>query len=83
MKNENGGIKVKILSELKVNNQVLNIEIPNNVLKALDVNVNDTIRFIEDNNKISLEVKKEDLDMDKVNSILKEDDDIFKALVDR
>lgn len=83
MKNENGGIKVKILSELKVNNKVLNIEIPNNVLKALDVNVNDTIRFIEDNNKISLEVKKEDLDMDKVNSILKEDDDIFKALVDR
>lgn len=83
MKNENGGIKVKILSELKVNNQVLNIEIPNNVLKALDVNVNDTIRFIEDNNKISLEVKKEDLDMDKVNSILKEDDDIFKELVDR
>lgn len=83
MKNENGGIKVKILSELKVNNQVLNIEIPNNVLKALDVNVNDTIRFIEDNNKISLEVKKEDLDMDKVSSILKEDDDIFKALVDR
>ena len=83
MKNENGGIKVKILSELKVNNKVLNIEIPNSVLKALDVNVNDTIRFIEDNNKISLEVKKEDLDMDKVNSILKEDDDIFKALVDR
>lgn len=83
MKNENGGIKVKILSELKINNKVLNIEIPNNVLKALDVNVNDTIRFIEDNNKISLEVKKEDLDMDKVNSILKEDDDIFKALVDR
>lgn len=83
MKNENGGIKVKILSELKVNNQVLNIEIPNNVLKALDVNVNDTIRFIEDNNKISLEVKKEDLDIDKVNSILKEDDDIFKELVDR
>lgn len=83
MKNENGGIKVKILSELKVNNKVLNIEIPNNVLKALDVNVNDTIRFIEDNNKISLEVKKEDLDMDKVNSILKEDDDIFKELVDR
>ena len=74
---------MKILSELKVNNQVLNIEIPKNVLKALDVNVNDTIRFIEDNNKISLEVKKEDLDMDKVNSILKEDDDIFKALVDR
>lgn len=83
MKNENGGIKVKILSELKINNKVLNIEIPNNVLKALDVNVNDTIRFIEDNNKISLEVKKEDLDMDKVNSILKEDDDIFKELVDR
>lgn len=83
MKNENGGIKVKILSELKVNNKVLNIEIPNSVLKALDVNVNDTIRFIEDNNKISLEVKKEDLDMDKVNSILKEDDDIFKELVDR
>ena len=74
---------MKILSELKVNNKVLNIEIPNSVLKALDVNVNDTIRFIEDNNKISLEVKKEDLDMDKVNSILKEDDDIFKALVDR
>lgn len=83
MKNENGGIKMKILSELKINNKVLNIEIPNNVLKALDVNVNDTIRFIEDNNKISLEVKKEDLDMDKVNSILKEDDDIFKELVDR
>lgn len=74
---------MRILSELKVNNRVLNIEIPNNVLKALDVNVNDTIRFIEDNNKISLEVKKEDLDMDKVNSILKEDADIFKALVDR
>ncbi|OFL47423.1 MULTISPECIES: hypothetical protein [unclassified Nosocomiicoccus] len=74
---------MRILSELKVNNRVLNIEIPNNVLKALDVNVNDTIRFIEDNNKISLEVKKGNLDMDKVNSILKEDADIFKALVDR
>lgn len=74
---------MRILSELKVNNRVLNIEIPNNVLKALDVNVNDTIRFIEDNNKISLEVKKGDVDMDKVNSILKEDADIFKALVDR
>lgn len=74
---------MRILNELKVNNRVLNIEIPNNVLKALDVNVNDTIRFIEDNNKISLEVKKGDVDMDKVNSILKEDADIFKALVDR
>lgn len=74
---------MKILSELKVNNQVFNIEIPNSVLKALNVDVNDTIQFIEDNNKISLEVKKRNLDMDKVNSILEEDDEIFKELVDR
>lgn len=74
---------MKILSELKVNNQVFNIEIPNSVLKALNVDVNDTIQFIEDNNKISLEVKKRNLDMDKVNSILEEDDEIFKELVNR
>ena len=74
---------MKILSELKVNNQVFNIEIPNSVLKALNFDVNDTIQFIEDNNKISLEVKKRNLDMDKVNSILEEDDEIFKELVDR
>nr|WP_068127748.1 hypothetical protein [Nosocomiicoccus ampullae] len=74
---------MKILSELKINNKVINVEIPENVLKALDVNVNDTIQFIEDNDKISLEVKKNNLDLNLINEILTEDDEIFKELVDR
>ena len=74
---------MKILSELKINNKVINVEIPENVLKALDVNVNDTIQFIEDNDKISLEVKKNNLDLNLINEILTEDDEIFKELVER
>ncbi|WP_040929371.1 hypothetical protein [Nosocomiicoccus massiliensis] len=74
---------MKVLSELKINNKVINVEIPENVLKALDVNVNDTIQFIEDNDKISLEVKKSNLDLNLINEILTEDDEIFKELVDR
>ncbi|OFL49149.1 MULTISPECIES: hypothetical protein [Nosocomiicoccus] len=74
---------MKVLSELKINNKVINVEIPENVLKALDVNVNDTIQFIEDNDKISLEVKKNNLDLNLINEILTEDDEIFKELVDR
>lgn len=74
---------MKVLSELKINNKVINVEIPENVLKALDVNVNDTIQFIEDNDKISLEVKKNNLDLNLTNEILTEDDEIFKELVDR
>lgn len=74
---------MKVLSELKINNKVINVEIPENVLKALDVNVNDTIQFIEDNDKISLEVKKNNLDLNLINEILTEDDEIFKELVER
>ncbi|OFS62661.1 hypothetical protein [Nosocomiicoccus sp. HMSC09A07] len=74
---------MKVLSELKINNKVINVEIPENVLKALDVNVNDTIQFIEDNDKISLEVKKNNLDLNLINEILTEDDEIFKELVAR
>lgn len=74
---------MKVLSELKINNKAINVEIPENVLKALDVNVNDTIQFIEDNDKISLEVKKNNLDLNLINEILTEDDEIFKELVDR
>lgn len=74
---------MKILSELKINNKVINVEIPENVLKALDVNINDTIQFIEDNDKISLEVKKNNLDLNLINEILTEDDEIFKELVER